>query len=322
MRSKYLKEGELIPLYFDMIFKKIFGDLSDIKPLHTLIKVITGIDAKEITILNSEILGESLSVRRTTVDLIAKLEDGTKIGIEMNSSASDTVMLRNFTYITRIMANDIKHNEEYDKLSDFIQINFDMDGKHKNPIDLYMMVNVDDPNYVLVDKLKIYRVNIPYFVKKCYNQDIEKLEYKDRFIGLIGTRSIELMSNIAKGDKIMSDIKKKIESCNSDKDVLLEYDYRKHHNEIARLKYQDKYQKKYEKKYKGKVKRLEKEIEERFEKEIEERFEKEKQEIVRESAKQNTIQIAKNFLDSNTDINIIAAATGLSIEEIQSINKN
>lgn len=122
MKSSCIKEGEFIPLNFDMIFKKVFGDPDNTEPLRMLIKVVLDIDAKEITVLNNEILGERLESKKTTVDLIVKLENGTRIGMEMNRVASDSLMLRNFGYITRTMFNGLRHNDKYDKLDEYIQV--------------------------------------------------------------------------------------------------------------------------------------------------------------------------------------------------------
>ena len=80
-----IEEKRLIPLKFDLMFKKVFGDNNDKKPLRELLKCILDIEPKEITILNPEIIGSSYYDKRTTVDLIVELEDGTKIGIEMKS---------------------------------------------------------------------------------------------------------------------------------------------------------------------------------------------------------------------------------------------
>ena len=64
---------------------------------------------------------------------------------------------------------------------------------------------------ILTDKIEIVRVDLSYFVEKCYNEDVSKLDYKDRFIGLIGIEDIKLAKKIIKGDKGMEEILKKVE---------------------------------------------------------------------------------------------------------------
>ena len=54
----YDNRKKLIPLKFDLVFKKVFGDESDLQPIRCLLKRILNIDPKEINILNSEIIGK------------------------------------------------------------------------------------------------------------------------------------------------------------------------------------------------------------------------------------------------------------------------
>ena len=44
----YLKEGQVIPLTFDKMFKKVFGDENDKRPIKYLIKQILDLDVEEI----------------------------------------------------------------------------------------------------------------------------------------------------------------------------------------------------------------------------------------------------------------------------------
>ena len=161
-----------------------------------------------------------------------------------------------------------------------------MDGTHLEPIDLYMVANVKNSDYLLTDKLRIYRVDVPFFAKKCYNLNIDELDYKDRFIGLIGINNRNIASIIVSEDKIMSNIRNKIEECNKDTEVIEEYDYRKHHDEISRLA-------------------------------LKEEMEQEKRNGFQEGIKQT----AHKLLEENMDIEFISKVTGLTVEEINEINK-
>ena len=57
MKSIYLKEGQVIPLTFDKMFKRVFGDENDTRPIKYLIKQILDLDVEEIEIYNNELLG-------------------------------------------------------------------------------------------------------------------------------------------------------------------------------------------------------------------------------------------------------------------------
>ena len=52
-----VKQKRIILLKFDLMFKKVFGNEIDQKPLRKLLKCILDIEPKEITILNPEIIG-------------------------------------------------------------------------------------------------------------------------------------------------------------------------------------------------------------------------------------------------------------------------
>ena len=99
MLKEIVKRKKYVPLSYDLMFKKIFEDGGSTKTLKRLLKVTLGINAKSIRILNNEILGESVHSKKTTVDLIAFLDDGTKISIEMNKTVSEEIIDRNIAFI-------------------------------------------------------------------------------------------------------------------------------------------------------------------------------------------------------------------------------
>jgi len=99
-----IEEKRIIPLKFDLMFKKIFGDPENVMPLRELIKCILEIDPKKITILNPEIIGSSYYNKGTIVDLIVEIEDGTKIGIEMNTNVNKYLINRNLFYMFKIIS--------------------------------------------------------------------------------------------------------------------------------------------------------------------------------------------------------------------------
>lgn len=51
-----IKEKKEIPLYFDLLFKKIFADKHNLNPSRTLIKRTLNIEPKEIEVLNNELI--------------------------------------------------------------------------------------------------------------------------------------------------------------------------------------------------------------------------------------------------------------------------
>ena len=231
------KERPFIPLSYDLVFKRVFADEYDKRPLQTLLNVILNIDisTNDITILNSEMVGKNVNTKKNTVDLIVKLKDGTKVGIEMNRASSDKLVFRNTLYMFRLMGHALNKGARYEDIDEYIQINFDMDGEHSEPIDVYTLCNEKHPDKKLTNKLQIYRINVPYFTKKCYNLREEELAYKDRFIGMIGAKTLKEINKIAGRDNIMEEMSKKVEECNEDEDILYQYNYGEYLADLAIL---------------------------------------------------------------------------------------
>ena len=284
-----LKEKRIIPLKFDLMFKKIFGNPKDLMPLRELIKCILEIEAKKITILNPEIIGSSYYNKGTIVDLIVEIEDGTKIGIEMNTNVNKYLINRNLFYMFKIISEDRKKGSLYNELSRYIQINIDCEGKHSKPIMRYKL-REEEIKEILTEKIEIIRVDLPYYVKKCYNEDANNLDYKDKFIGMLGIEEREKLKEIIKGEKNMEDIMKNVEEFSEEEEILGAYDAEWHKQETERL------------------------VRLGFMDEVAEKV-RESEEKVRESEEKN-LKIVKNMLKENIDIATISKVTGLSIEKL------
>ena len=213
------EEKRLVPLKFDLMFKKVFGDNNDKMPLRILLKCILDIEPKEITILNPEIIGSRYYDKRTIVDLIVELEDGTKIIVEMNTNVNNYLISRNLNYMFKVMSHNFKKGSLYNKFEKHIQINIDCEGKHVRPIDRYKIME-EEKHKVLIDSVEIVRVDLPFFVERCYNLDKEELDYRDKFLGLIGIEDKKKAYSITKGDTRMEEILKKVEDFSEDEEIL------------------------------------------------------------------------------------------------------
>ena len=311
-----VEEKRLIPLKFDLMFKKVFGDKENTKPLKTLLKCILDIEAKEITILNPEILGSSYYDKRTIVDLIVELEDGTKIGIEMNTNVNSYIIDRNIFYMFKIMSGNMRKGSLYNELKKHIQINIDCEGKHERPIESYKIIE-EEKHKVLTNKIQIIRVDLPYFVEKCYNLDADKLDYKDKFIGLIGIEDRDVAKNITEGEKDMEEILDKVENFSDDDEILGAYDAEWHKIEterVVRLANMEDALKNKEEAEKNKVEA------DKNRKEAD-RLQTQRQEIEMQGSLNKSYEIARNMLKENIDIQIISKVTRLNTKQIEKLGK-
>ena len=140
VKQKTTEEPDYITLKFDLLFKKVFGNVNDLIPIKYLIKNILNIDAKKVNILNSELIGRPYKDKNVQVDLVVELEDGTKVSIEINTNVSQEYIERNLYYLFRNISKDLKPGKRFKKLNRHIQINIDYNGYHKKPITKYAVM--------------------------------------------------------------------------------------------------------------------------------------------------------------------------------------
>lgn len=82
VKEEVIKENkEFIPIHFDDLFYKVFGDYNDLESLKYLIKQILNVEPVEIQILNGNVLGDKYIFDRDKVmNYEMKLEKSSKKG--------------------------------------------------------------------------------------------------------------------------------------------------------------------------------------------------------------------------------------------------
>ena len=136
------------------------------------------------------------------------------------------------------------------------------------------------------------QIYVPNLRKKCYTDNIEDLSELERFILILVERSIELSKKLGKGNKIMENYINDAAMASGDEILLEAYDKEWALKDLGR---RDGYKKGLDE---GIILGIEQGIE------------------------KNKIEIVKNMLDKNLDINLITEITGLSIEEITKIKNS
>ena len=300
IRSTYIDlEKEIVPVGFDLVFKKLFGICDSNKYIRHLLKKILKISPKKIKILNNEFIGDSYNKKNIVVDFIMGIDNGDKIGIELNSIVSTYLKERNLLYMFRISGQDLDSGEDYSKLHNHIQINFDFKGHHFNPIEEGKIVDIKS-NKIMFDSLTIIRIDVPYFVKRCYNEDAEKLDSLTKFIGLIGIKERKILDKIVKGDAIMEEIYEKAKEFSKDEQIVGAYNLEEHRRKLMISEKKEGYREgikkgKIEGKKEGRI------------------------EGIKEGKIEGIKSTVKNMLKEKLDINLISKVTGLSINEINGL---
>ena len=301
-----------VMLGYDLMTKKVFGDKNDDRPIKLLLEIILGIKVNKVEILNNEVIDKPYIDKKNAVDLLIETDDNTMINVEINTNVSSLLIIRNLFYLFRIASRDLKPEEKYSKLKEHIQINFDFKGFHEFPIMVYSLKD-DVSNVELTDRIKILRIDVPFFYNVMYNNDIERLKkfigsFKlvrldlnsglrlAKFISLFYERNGLKASELVKGDVDMSHVYDKILE-NSD-ELIGAYD-KESHDEFIREAY----------------------IKERTEEAIKEGLEKGLEQGIEQGKLEERKVIVLNMLNKDLSLEMISEISGLSIDEIEQIEK-
>ena len=267
----------------DNVFKSIFCDEHDTFLLKTLIERCLKIKIKLLEIHSPERIKENIYAKGQRLDVLVKADDKL-INIEVNSGYYEALHRKSFGYAGSKYGEEVKVGESYFDMNDVIQINFTWGLPKKHPV-LGEYPPIDSNTGIkFVDNFNIYEYNMDKIKELWYSGN---KEYE--FLAIFDFDKEEL-KKVGSGDKYMTEFKKKVESLNNNaryKEFLsAEEDMRKTNNTF-------------------------KEIGRR------EGIEIGKSEGVEE----RNIEIARNLLKENVDMEIISKATGLALEEIKKLEK-
>ena len=275
-------EKKFIPLYYDKLFKKVFCDDNDLSLLKYLLNQALDINPVDIVIKNAEILGDVYQTKRTYLDLVVKLDNGTVVNIEVNTNSGECFKDRNFAYECRLVSNNLKPNDQYVDLSKHIQLNLNINSPQTKPIMNYQLIDLETKE-VLTDKLQIIHIDVSYYVKKCYNEDIEKLSEFEKLMGLIGSKEEEKLKFFKDEKGTLMDIMEKADKFRNDDNIIEAYDYDEMMESLKRREIRD---------------------------------------AEKKATIDTTNEIAVNLINLNVDVENISKATGLTIEQINALKNN
>lgn len=274
--------------------------------LKVLLESILNIKIVKITYLNLEKNNGNIHIRRKHFDFHVKT-DTENIHIEVNNGMRDYVRPRNMAYICNTYSNAVLSGEEYDEDTKFIQINFTYGlGKKEKGLRIYNIQDEDNVRYV--NNFCIYEFNMDYYMNLWYSKDERGIEDNKYLIMMdLKPKELELLS---KKDRVISKYMGEIERININSEL---YEYMSAEEDNRKIENSLKTQFRKEGLAEGRAEgRVEGRAEGRVEGLAEGRA---------EGKQEATLEHAKKMLEKNIDINDISDITGLSIDEINSINK-
>ena len=303
-----VKYDYIDPLY-DRAFKTIFKADTDRFLIKTLLKGLLGIDVVKVEEMDSEFKVYGLDEKQERCDYLVKV-DGLSILMECNRVYSSKLKDRNLSHFRRLI-NDQGFGSVMLNFD-----NYDVEGSGRLYSRYTLRSDNDDKFYDGV--MEIFHINLSKFNKMVYTkEEIDKLNEMEKALLIFKTRHRESLSMLTEGDANFMKFKQLYEDMTNDKKLIDEYtkeelEIMAFGEELAKEIAEELAEELAEEKAKELAEEKAKELAEEKVKEI---VEEKKQEGI----KSRNIEIAKNMLKDNIDINTISKYTSLSKKEIEKL---
>ena len=282
-----------ITLRNDYAFKRVFGVEENKDVLQDLLECILDIPSKDIAgleLLDKEFQKELLSEKLGILDIKLRLKDGTFIDIEIQNSWHFDFPERTLYYWSKMYNDAIKQGQDYTKLPKCITINLIGKGFNKNKrLHNKYLVLEKDTKEPLVSKLEIHILNLE---KARLLKEGQYKDYKAKrllnWLKFIETDEREVREVLEQESPMMRKANATIEIMEiSPRDKWLYESRMKYEHDRASC------------------------INEGYQQGIQQGF--------ADGAHQNKLETARNLTEMGFAVEVIAKATGLSIEEIKSL---
>ena len=284
------KKIELLDPKNDYVFKRIFGEKGDEDILMSLINAILkgNPTIKELELLNTEYPKEGFIRKGCQFDILAKTDNNVTINIEMQYRNNKNINDRIIYYSDRIFVDEYKSGDFYGtKKVISIWIFAENISDRKEPISEIFPCYKENKD----DKWEVFTENKRIIILELNKYQITNDNFKDLLTNWV---------NFLKTPEYLENNQLKIENNELDKAIVKltfmskkdeERYYIQSMEDYEREKLSEKYWECIEREKKGKEKGL----------------------------KEGKIEIARNMLKDNVDINVISKYSGLSIDEINKL---
>lgn len=203
-------------------------------------------------------------------------------------------------------------NDSYKNTLAVTQINFNNFAVNKSRLVINEYLVMEKRNLdIELELFKKFHMNLDRIKKKCHNNN-KKLTVFEKYLAIMIIEEINMLKKIAKGNRVLERVVERIMEINENYDEWVRvYDVVEENNRMWRTIVANKEEEAMEKE-KKEVEKEKQKAEKRFQR-VENKLHK---------AENNTIQIVKNLLKQNLDINLISKVTGMSVNKIKSLNIN
>ena len=292
-----LKEGyKIIPMIYDKVFKGVLTSKDTRGYLVNLISNITGIKRENLinnlVFKNNEQQVTGVSEKKKITDMVVDIKDCV-INLEMNKEYYDGLMDRNNEYISKIRESIILEGESYSDVPKIIQINFDYFNYYSPDKRVVIKFEMRDEGGLKEGvNTESYHVILPNAKEKYYNEG-SKDELVRELVIMMVEKNEELEKLIQENMELRK-VGEKIVEISNDERLQGWYDEEEHQRKIRNSLVA------------GAIKKG---------------WNQGKADGLKEGIKEGKKEIAENLLKEGVDIKIISSSTGLSIDDINKLNK-
>lgn len=353
------EKKRVIPATFDPVFKSLLTNENNRGYLEDLISYVTKIPkeiiSKNMVVVNNQLPIEKYNNKQMNTDILVEIERNV-INLEMNAQKEIGIFEKNAAYYQKLMVDQYKRSADYRNIKRVIQINFN-DFKYFSDEDIIIKFQMTSENGLYIDPIygEVYHVNLAILKKLWYNEGKKQsLNVFDLKLLMLCASERETLDELAERDESLMNVKKNIEELSDDEDIIGLYDVKKaaeweknctkaYFEELEKdIKKYEEDVKKYEKdvkKYEEDVKKHDEDVKKQEEsiRTQQQIIEKQKEDIRKQQKdirtqeektrkkeldqeKKQKLEIAKNLLKENIDIDIILKVTSLKKEDIKDLN--
>lgn len=331
------EKKRVIPATFDPVFKSLLTNENNRGYLEDLIsyvtKILKEIISKNMVVVNNQLPIEKYNNKQMNTDILVEIERNV-INLEMNAQKEIGIFEKNAAYYQKLMVEQYKRSADYRNIKRVIQINFN-DFKYFSDEDIIIKFQMTSENGLYIDPIygEVYHVNLAILKKLWYNEGKKQsLNDFDLKLLMLCASERETLDELAERDESLMNVKKNIEELSDDEDIIGLYDVKKaaEWEKNCTKAYFEELEKDI-KKYEEDVKKHEKDVKKREENiRKQQEIEKQKENIRKQEEetrkkeldqeKKQKLEMAKNLLKENIDIDIILKVTSLNKKDIKGLN--
>ena len=292
--EELLKNGKVLPGITDPVFKRIMTKHKEYLAL--ILENVLPISKEEIIdkseFLNIEIPPSHLALKTNRMDLLLKIGNY-YINLEANTTITDALFIRNTAHFSGLVYREYSRKDKKTLDEILYQVSFNKTKRLSQELVVTLeywdkKLDVGDDNFIKIE------LNLDFVNNKRYNK--EKLNRFEKALLLLILEDEEEIIGFTRGDSILENVGNDIISYSRAKEIVTAYENymieENYRNNLAR--------------------------EEGYDIGHEEGLETGRE----EGEKSKQIEIAKNLLSLNISNENISKATGLSIEEINTLSNN